>query len=333
MTLPSDSVGKSIVAEVAPNLILNEFQREALELIKHSSQRARHCCRSALRHLAAAQKLMDADLEMAVFRVITAEEEAVSAIMYSMKHRQYPHSDLLRPQHHVQKHALVPLLEVIGSIFRDVKLATPQLYINRSGEPPKIGVRFRLGDMTSLAPLDMQDGFIESVPPLHFRMKEGSADNEMMTFDFAKRLNDWAVGKGHDDVLAAIRESVNFRNQLLYASDSGIPRVNVGKNFFEVRKNRTILLIFMHLLIDHYSDHQWFVIQGLEAFLGIYKKIQFEPYDFADPDDDLPAVAFDRDRERAVAQLFQKMNLYQVEIDRDYLASLVARTVFKSGDA
>lgn len=52
-----------------------------------------------------------------MFRAITAEEEAATALMFALKLRGYPRSNRLKPRDHGQKSAWTPLIEAIGKMF------------------------------------------------------------------------------------------------------------------------------------------------------------------------------------------------------------------------
>lgn len=71
-------------------LELTEFQKRIEKLVLTSPARGKHSARSAMRHIQKAWLIRELDREMAVFHSITGEEEAATAIFYSMKRHNYP---------------------------------------------------------------------------------------------------------------------------------------------------------------------------------------------------------------------------------------------------
>lgn len=57
-----------------------------------------------------AWKIKDIDPEMSVFRSITAEEEAATAIFLSLKEKKYENAEKLKFQDHSYKQALEPFI-------------------------------------------------------------------------------------------------------------------------------------------------------------------------------------------------------------------------------
>ena len=86
------------------------------------------------RNMIRASKLKGIDPEMAAFRALTAEEEAASALIHSLKWHRYKLSEQLKPRDHIQKAAVYPFfLAVEGLLARGVpREADPQLEIDES---------------------------------------------------------------------------------------------------------------------------------------------------------------------------------------------------------
>ncbi|MCW5207251.1 hypothetical protein VU11_00955 [Desulfobulbus sp. US2] len=64
-------------------------EQSTIEAIQGCKCETKHCLNNALYHIEKAWKIKDIDLEMAVFRGITAEEEAASAIFHCLKKHRY----------------------------------------------------------------------------------------------------------------------------------------------------------------------------------------------------------------------------------------------------
>jgi hypothetical protein len=83
-----------------------------------SKSRGRHSLMSALDHLSRGWAIVQVDPAMAMFRGITAEEEAATAVFYTLKERGYDIATKLNPWDHTQKSALVPFIIVIGNFMQ-----------------------------------------------------------------------------------------------------------------------------------------------------------------------------------------------------------------------
>jgi hypothetical protein len=76
-------------------MVYTKFQQSVIEAIKDCKSEIRNCCETALLHLEKAWILKD-DKEMAVFRSITAEEEAAIAVFFCLKKHQYTNANKLQ---------------------------------------------------------------------------------------------------------------------------------------------------------------------------------------------------------------------------------------------
>ena len=75
--------------EASNNLPLNGFQEGIIRCLDRDGSHGMQCARSAVRNLMKAWNLRDLDLGMALFRCLTAEEEAATAVFLALKSRQY----------------------------------------------------------------------------------------------------------------------------------------------------------------------------------------------------------------------------------------------------
>jgi hypothetical protein len=92
------------------NLSLSDFQMSLERCISKLNGRVKHSGRNAFAHLRMAWSIRRIDPAMAAFRAITAEEEAASALILSLKQKNYPNSSRLNHRDHIQKSALIPSL-------------------------------------------------------------------------------------------------------------------------------------------------------------------------------------------------------------------------------
>src|SRR5262249_36805197 len=72
---------------------------------------------NAVRHLNRAWRLLSSDRTVAIFYGITAEEEAATTVLRSLKARSYPGSERLKPHNHVQKNAVIPFFDGMTRIL------------------------------------------------------------------------------------------------------------------------------------------------------------------------------------------------------------------------
>lgn len=99
----------------------NEFDRELANCINESAKgHSRNCARSAIRHIEMAWTIKDIDPEMAVFRAITAEEEAATAIFLALKEQRYESANKIKYKKHPYKLALEPFIRSICTFFRKI---------------------------------------------------------------------------------------------------------------------------------------------------------------------------------------------------------------------
>jgi hypothetical protein len=247
-------------------LELTEFQKKVEVVILTTPPRGKHSARNAIRHIKKAWELREIDREIAVFRAITGEEEAATAIFHSLKRHKYAGAEQLNPYNHVHKAAVYPFFMAVGAMLSILNRENlnPQVVLNTDVEHPKIKLRLLTPDKLH---------YIYPQPPLHYSIKR---DGEI--YDFSDELK---MISGSDQVKAIdkqIKMLANERNELLYAHQGGI--LTFTQPVDEIIKDqmrKIFVFLTVYLLIDQYPEHQWFVQQTLNAFLVILGKL---PADF-----------------------------------------------------
>jgi hypothetical protein len=231
---------------------------------------------NAVRHLNRAWGLLGSDRTVAVFYGITAEEEAATAVLHSLKARAYPGSERLKPHNHVQKNAVIPFFDGMTRI-----LATLQ-------RPPEMQFLFQKDNLQQPFVFEIQlphpiDGmaWYRPQPPLHFtqtRSTDGGATYG--SENFSRGFAQVARGASASTVGEYLRQRANLRNLLLYASGSGYPDYQgpAEQRLMQFKRN-VFALLRMFLLIEPYSQHQSFVLQALSGFLEILGNLS-APVDF-----------------------------------------------------
>jgi len=244
---------------------LAEIDRAIADLIPGISGPAKWRAFNAIRHLNWAWKLRTIDPEMAVFRGITAEEEAATAIFVALRRRSYDGSEKLRPRDHVHKNAVIPFFDAITRVLTKFAYYLPeaQLFLNTDEKPPLLTFRFRRPH-----PETGEPAWAYSDPPLNFSATQIAPDGARRAEDFAAGVNEIASGAKVKDILAYIRDRANQRNRVLYAGDGGYLALSgdVEKEIQRYKRN-VFTLLRIYLLIDLYSAKQLFIQQALTAFL------------------------------------------------------------------
>lgn len=257
--------------ELSP-LPLSEDDQRILKLLDaEPPSRARHCFRSAIQHLQRAHLLAELDPAMAVFRGITAEEEAASGLMQVLIARKYPGADRLKPRDHIQKHAVTPFLRSVIRYFshlhfpgiKTIRLATME-----------VDGATRL--VTAIQLDESPDGpWVNPTPPLNISVREGSEGSApSYKQDFLKVIEP----AGYTNILSFLRAEANVRNQILYAGNEGYRVISdLRPEFIRDRQMRVLAVLKAALLISPYEEIQPFVTEAILSFLQLAARLRAEP--------------------------------------------------------
>lgn len=251
---------------------LTEFSKKCVALLNTAPRtHATHCFRSALHHLERAEALLAVDQSMAVFRAITAEEEAASGVMRCLAEMGYPGGDQLNPHNHAQKHAVFPFLEIVELFFGQTQFNHFQGYKLHIKEEEKEGeTRLMLAVKISM---NGEPTLAYPIPPLNFWVRDAAGEPE----NFATQIGQLVTARGKASVKVFLKEEANLRNQLLYAGPDGYPEVKeLSASYLIQRRSRVLAMINLYLLIYPYPDHQPFVTQALSVFLSLVRQLRRE---------------------------------------------------------
>jgi hypothetical protein len=212
---------------------------------------------------------------MALFRAITAEEEAATALIFALKQRGYPGAEKLKPRDHSHKAGIAPFLRTIEAMLAELRVPTPTVQLKSEGEYPRIDLHF-LSENLGLPPGS------KTTPdePLNGLLREGATgtSGEVATFD--EQLRDYANDRGASGFLAAIKQEANVRNRLLYAADDGIPVARDVDRVLIARGRPVTLLLTLTVAILQTKAHQLFAVQALEAYLRALESLPADAYDY-----------------------------------------------------
>lgn len=230
----------------------------ALEASKKTH--ARESMRSAIDHLRLAEPLFKTDIAMAVFRCITAVEEASSSLMLLMKEKQYPRAGELRRTDHLFKNAMLPFIRILHN--RAVRVASEQKFhidlVIHGHLQQALGIAVTVphpNGSFSTMPIN---------PPLALLLSEDG-----LGIDKALDIDSFIKREGAESVSAYLRQEANFRNKLLYASPTGIPRIAIDHSkYFPAKQQAVRAMLCAYLLIEPFAP-QPTVTHALNSYLDL----------------------------------------------------------------
>ena len=234
-------------------MIPEEVLKECLRALKG---RVKQTSLHAFEHLERARLIAEIDPEMAIFRAITAEEEAATALIVSLKQRGYERAKELQIRNHVHKQAAFQFLAIVHDYLGSLKPQLPMGWVKEEvdGEP-RLFWRIQLPDGNWARP----------IPPLHSVLWDASTGKP---YHFEREILKFADEVAAANVRGHLKERANARNQLLYATDSGIPKVTGGvESCLEEQTNAVRVLAALTCMIAPYTERGSFAQQCLNAFL------------------------------------------------------------------
>ncbi|MGF9566641.1 hypothetical protein AAIH70_24320 [Neorhizobium sp. BT27B] len=227
--------------------------------------RIKHCLRSAFDHLRRAWTLHPIDSEMSLFRAITAEEEAATALILAMKQRRYPGSEKLNPWEHPHKAAVSPFLDAVGNLLAETGMPPPRLSINR-GHRPMLSISLDLGALTG----KVAGEFATVDHPFNYMLR---MNHEEKAYMFDAQLQQLASSRGEASIRQLVHNEANLRNRLLYATDQGIPEVRFNDSVILKKRDRVYRLALLTIGVLQTKQHQLFAVQCLQAYCAVIGQI------------------------------------------------------------
>ncbi len=205
---------------------------------------------------------------MAIFRAITAEEEAASGIMRCLMEMEYPASEALNPHDHAHKHAVFPFMQVLGLFFGQT--------LSNHFTSYKLHIKEEDGAKRLMLALDMiingEARLAYPIPPLNFGVKNPDTDEAP---DYSFQINQLVAAKGKDTVKAFLKKEANLRNEILYAGPDGYPVIpSLHVDFLTERRSRVLAMINLYLVLFPYPEHQPFVTQALASFIKMLQQLK-----------------------------------------------------------
>lgn len=244
-----------------------EEDRRIVALMRHEPEDwTRKSFDAAFIHLSLAHRLKDTDSAMAIFRAITAEEEAATALLRALQARGYAAPGEILPKDHLQKAAVYPYLRAItnhASYLRMNGIKEVRFGIPRDEDKPRLQLALLLdGD---------NDGIVARPdPPLNFHIRESG---EVVSYQ--RYFLELISPSGFEDIRKYLNVKKNQRNLLLYASPQGLLNPGpVADSTLLNYKHKIMAILKATLLIWPYKEIQPFVQEAVHSFLGLAGRLR-----------------------------------------------------------
>lgn len=262
----------------------SEFPLDDLHLLLEKAveaiiqPRIRHAGRNAFRHLRKAWRLHKIDPEMSLFRAITAEEEAATALIRAFHAQRYPNSHLFKERNHSHKASIWPFIGAVGKMLEDRSFPMPQIRIGKK-KPHKIELLFDTRvphtDGTTFGAIPDQ--------PFNFVLNS-DVEGPFKLHDFRIELAAIADMAAAQSINAHIREAANLRNRLIYASEQGAPSVKLKVGALLERRKRVTVLLILTVATLQTPVHQLFLVQCVDNLLLALGETNLSQYIYPDID-------------------------------------------------
>lgn len=248
---------------------LTKWHRDLEAAVVKLRGRPRSCGLNAIRCLRRSWVIAPLDPEMALFRAITAEEEAATALIAALQQRRYPGASNLKPRSHPHKAGLTPFLRIIERFLGGIEFPAPQVTLKNDGPVPRIDIRIPVPGGLFAVPDEPLNGITHQ-----------EEDARLTVLDFSEQAQEYAVEQGSADMLSVIRAEANLRNELLYATDEGIAVVVDVDTALIARRRPVFILLVLTIMILQTSVHQLFAVQVLRSYLRALKALPDDTFDY-----------------------------------------------------
>lgn len=247
------------------------FQKSVIEAMEDCRGAIKHCGKHAISHLEKAWLIREIDMEMAIFRGITAEEEAASAFFHCLKNHRYKNADKLLFNKHTYKLGLYPFLRGIGRFLGD--------FLGQETSPfDKFCLRFTEKSnrkaIELLLNMPAQNLTASPTPPLHFTVSDPDT-GKVCTFE--ANFQELIEGESYLDAMKYVKDRAATRNKILYASNAGRPKIEGNiEGYLQKQRDTVMAMLILVLMIDPWEKEEGsslFVQQALDSFLLLLQRI------------------------------------------------------------
>ncbi len=248
------------------DVVLDSLRRIAAELPKA----VRFRIENAFQHIDRSLALLPIDREMASFRAITAEEEAVTALLTALRLHRYPNWKRLNARFHTHKAAVLLAIEAIQLSYAR-GLTTFQLVFDF--EKRRIDVKIPLSEF-GVRGAGLDDLCIQPVEPLDlYHARKGLEGEPDQPDYFARELAEIVARSEAQDLWSLVKERANQRNTLLYASDNALPSSKFNGEGHAFRRRRVMLVVALTVMILQSREHLTTVRQAMKAILDMVSRM------------------------------------------------------------
>ena len=256
-----------------------EFEKAVRECLTQFRGRVRHCALHAFHHLEKAEEIAEIDPEMAAFRAITAEEEAATALFFSLREKRYEGAKKIQYRSHLYKlgahRFLVEVAKFLASM--DEQYPARRLRKTEGEEGPRIIWEFQAPD----------GRWGQPVPPLNLMI----TDEEGRPYHLERQFEALKKEAKQEDLKKYLESIANHRNELLYADEQGRPGIVGGvSDMLAEQRERVVRICILICMIQPYDERALFVQQCLNAFLFMLGKIDDDALALFDYDVELPRI-------------------------------------------
>lgn len=240
-----------------------------LEFVNDCPGRVGWAAKNAMSHIFMATQIAKIDPLMAAFRAICAEEEAATALISSLKKHKYKGAESVKFHSHQDKQSVVVFIQLIKKWYVDFHpqvdwgLDKVQFYPCDVAGRKAIGIFMPIkGNGKSI--------FIE--PPLSLQARGNKGWAHIIKEGIGKICSEGGYRKFPE----MIKDRANFRNRLLYASDSHIPGWSGDVGPFIVNQSGVVGALLRTLgMIDPWSPLTYERSSLVEACIEVYLELMY----------------------------------------------------------
>lgn len=251
--------------------MFSEFEEKVIAALDDCTGVVRNCALNAVSHLRKASRLVEIDNEMAVFRAITAEEEAATALIRSLQAHKYRNAERLSVYSHTHKLGIYLVMDAcIRHLFEFMNQPNSPfegwvLNLETTGTRRALRLGMKVRGTKVLA---------HPQPPLHFVVTRSISGG----YDVGQVLQGYLEKHDATEVKKHIEKIANKRNLLLYAGTSGVEEVepDASRAFVVTQKQKVIRLLYALMLSDPWvskDGKSGFLQQVLDSYLVLLDRL------------------------------------------------------------
>jgi len=236
------------------------------QMIDGCNGRVKWAAKNAVFHLEMSGKLLSIDPLMSAFRAICAEEEAATALIFSLKRLKYEGAGKIQFKSHQDKQAVIFFIHAMREWVNDFKVEVSHIFSDARLYPTEVNGRHAVG---IYLPLLNTDKAVHPIPPLSLNVRGKSSWDEIINGLVAKKCD----ADGFIGLKEYVEKRANTRNELLYATDKGIPAWKTGVEHFIVNQCGIVeALLFSVGLIDPWGGKDKDRSPIVESCIAVFLK-------------------------------------------------------------